>query len=64
MVGMRAVVVKEAGADFEVEEREVPGPGSTRRWCGCMRAVFVTVTCWLRRVAIRGWRTRWFPGTR
>ncbi|MGB8199033.1 MAG: alcohol dehydrogenase [Pseudonocardiaceae bacterium] len=27
MVGMRAVVVKEAGTDFEVEEREVPRPG-------------------------------------
>ena len=27
MAGMRAVVVKEAGADFEVEEREVPRPG-------------------------------------
>jgi D-arabinose 1-dehydrogenase-like Zn-dependent alcohol dehydrogenase len=27
MAGMRAVVVKEAGADFEVVEREVPRPG-------------------------------------
>jgi D-arabinose 1-dehydrogenase-like Zn-dependent alcohol dehydrogenase len=27
MAGMRAVVVKDAGADFELEEREVPRPG-------------------------------------
>lgn len=27
MVSMRAVVVKEAGADFELEERDVPQPG-------------------------------------
>ena len=27
MAGMRAVVVKEAAADFALEEREVPRPG-------------------------------------
>jgi hypothetical protein len=30
MSSMRAMVVKEAGGDFELEEREVPGRGSSR----------------------------------